>query len=404
MRCIFKLAFSKIEYVGRENIPTDGAIIFAPNHTNGLMDALSVLTIKKGPMVFVARADIFRNKKIAKILAFLKMMPIMRIRDGRENLKKNEEIMQKSVDILKVKIHFCIMPEGTHRAMHSLMPLSKGIFRIALQANENLNSEMPVYIVPVGIEYGDFFRFGASLLINIGKPINISEFVKENNNRELSEMMLQLRSDLHNKIKKQIHYVTDNELHEAIIDASYIRSKNKSSLFETLKERQFQSEILERIDKNSDIINEARHFASLRRKLNIADESLYKNSSITKIIFNSLIIIATTPYFIYSTITSAPIWILAEYLNKKTDDNAMYNTYRFGLMALFLPIIVTISICISASLLKWHLVIASAILTLFSFSFAHFYIKTLRITISNIKIITNTELKTLKSKILSYKY
>ena len=38
-------AYSEISIVGKENIPTDGAVIFAPNHTNALMDALSVLII-----------------------------------------------------------------------------------------------------------------------------------------------------------------------------------------------------------------------------------------------------------------------------------------------------------------------------------------------------------------------
>ena len=37
-----KLSYRNIRYAGRERIPTDGAIIYAPNHTNALMDALVV--------------------------------------------------------------------------------------------------------------------------------------------------------------------------------------------------------------------------------------------------------------------------------------------------------------------------------------------------------------------------
>ena len=57
--------------VGEANIPQDGAIIFSPNHTNTLMDALVVLTYNCQPKVFVARADIFRHRKLAQILPFL---------------------------------------------------------------------------------------------------------------------------------------------------------------------------------------------------------------------------------------------------------------------------------------------------------------------------------------------
>ena len=55
-----KLSYRNIRYVGRERIPTDGAIIYAPNHTNALMDALVVLAMDRRPKVFVARADIFK--------------------------------------------------------------------------------------------------------------------------------------------------------------------------------------------------------------------------------------------------------------------------------------------------------------------------------------------------------
>ena len=83
-------SYRKILHVGKENIPQDGAIIFAPNHTNTLMDALVILAYNHGPKVFVARADIFRNRKLAKILTFMKIMPIMRQRDGISAIKKNQ--------------------------------------------------------------------------------------------------------------------------------------------------------------------------------------------------------------------------------------------------------------------------------------------------------------------------
>ncbi|HQP80729.1 MAG TPA: 1-acyl-sn-glycerol-3-phosphate acyltransferase, partial [Paludibacteraceae bacterium] len=84
----FPLAYHKVEYAGLERIPTDGAVIFAPNHTNALMDALSVSKVSKPPIVYVARADIFRKPLIAKFLNLLKIMPIVRIRDGVSNLKR----------------------------------------------------------------------------------------------------------------------------------------------------------------------------------------------------------------------------------------------------------------------------------------------------------------------------
>ena len=110
-----KLSYREISYVGRDRIPTDGAVIYAPNHTGTLMDAMLLLAIDSSPKVFVARADIFKNPKIAKILTFLKIMPIMRMRDGIDEVKRNNETIEKAVDVLRDKIPFCIFPEGQHQ-------------------------------------------------------------------------------------------------------------------------------------------------------------------------------------------------------------------------------------------------------------------------------------------------
>lgn len=171
-----KLSYRTVRYVGRERIPQDGAVIYAPNHTNALMDALVILAMDRKPKVFVARADIFRNKRLAKVLTWLKIMPIMRMRDGYDEVKKNQEIFEKAVDVLRDKVPFCIFPEGTHQAKYSSLPLSKGIFRIAFQAQE-LMPDMPLYIVPMGLRYGNFFRFRSTIRVQIGEPINVGEFI-----------------------------------------------------------------------------------------------------------------------------------------------------------------------------------------------------------------------------------
>ena len=156
-----KSSYRKIEYSGMERIPGDGAVIFAPNHTGTLMDAMVMLSIDSKPKVFVARADIFKNPKLAKLFRFFKMLPIMRMRDGMDEVKKNNRTIEQAVDVLKDRIPFCIFPEGTHQTKHSLLPLTKGIFRIALQAKEFM-PDTPLYIVPVGITYGSFWRYRAS--------------------------------------------------------------------------------------------------------------------------------------------------------------------------------------------------------------------------------------------------
>ena len=217
---MFRRSYRQFRYIGKENIPTDGAVIFAPNHTNALCDAMAILGIDNRQKVFVARADIFRDPKKAKILTWLKIMPINRVRDGLDEVRHNDETINKAVDTLRDGVPFCILPEGTHRPKHSLLPLRKGIFRIALQANDSFGDEKPVYIVPVGLEYGDYFHLWDSLTVNIGKPINVTEYVKGYGLRVTGDgdlrpqIMMALREELTQRMRELIIWVPDDEHYE----------------------------------------------------------------------------------------------------------------------------------------------------------------------------------------------
>lgn len=198
---LFRQSYRSFRYEGLEKIPTDGAVIFAPNHTNALCDAMAVLGIDHGQKVFVARADIFKDPKKAKILNWLKIMPINRVRDGWEEVRHNDETMNKAVEVLRDGVPFCIFAEGTHHPDRTILPLSKGIFRIALQANDSFGQDKPIYIVPVGIEYGDFFHLWTSVKVTIGEAINVTAFVRDEGVNGLTDeckprLMMALREEL----------------------------------------------------------------------------------------------------------------------------------------------------------------------------------------------------------------
>lgn len=156
---VFRHSFRSFEVVGREHLPSDGAIIYAPNHSNALLDALAILALDNERKVFVARADIFR-----------------RMRDGVEEVLHNDETQFQAIDSLRHRVPFCIMPEGTHRPSHELMPLKKGICRIALQAEAE--GAAPVYIVPVNLYYSSFTDLWCDLRVQIGQPLAVGDVAR----------------------------------------------------------------------------------------------------------------------------------------------------------------------------------------------------------------------------------
>ena len=109
------------------------------------------------------------------------------------------DIFDISVNVLKNKHYLCVMPEGNHGHQRKLRPLVKGIFRIAFQAQEKLGSEPFVKIVPVGLDFGDYVKQNASLYINYGKPIEVSEYweqFQENSARAINALKSRLGEEL----------------------------------------------------------------------------------------------------------------------------------------------------------------------------------------------------------------
>ena len=205
-------SFRRYKVIGQENIPQDGACIFGANHTNTLMDALVLLSMNSEKKVFIARGDIFKKPFIAKLMHFCRILPIYRIRDGFKSVKdNNSEIIDKAADVVRDNVKLFLYPEAAHRTKHSLRQLSKGIFHIALQANNQFGHEKPVYIVPTGIEYGDYFRYRSTALINFGEAINVTEFVNQHKDENEAVIMNGLRELLSERLSKQISFIPDSE-------------------------------------------------------------------------------------------------------------------------------------------------------------------------------------------------
>ena len=189
---------------GLENIPKGKTVIFAPNHQNALIDALAILSVKTWQPVFLARADIFQKPLISKILTFLKIMPVYRIRDGYGSLHKNDEVFNKTVDVLKNQNGLCLMPEGNHGDKKRLrLPLKKGLARIAFQAEEACKGTLDIHVVPVGLDYTHYSRVGSPLHIRFGPPIRVKPMLstyKKNPAKAYKELLDLVAQGIKNEI------------------------------------------------------------------------------------------------------------------------------------------------------------------------------------------------------------
>lgn len=408
---MLKHSYRKIRYVGREKIPSDGAVIYAPNHTNALMDALVILALDKKPKVFVARADIFKNPKIAKILTFLKILPIMRIRDGFEEVKKNNVTIEKAVDVLRDRVPFCILPEGTHRAMHSLLPLSKGIFRIAIQAQEILGEEVPLYIVPMGLEYGNFFRYHSTVLVQVGNPINIRDFIAGHKGLTEAEEMNILKEELTKRMKEVILYIPDDEFYDATHEICAAVANEQRDIY--LKEHpdSGRRSLDTRYNTNKKTLAEiadmrSRDTAETRELLEKADETFHQRNragiSLNSVtlrhpllsgLLKIILLIISLPYTLTAGTATLPLTGVCAFLFTKMKDRAFFNSIRMVVNLVLWPVLLIIYAVIAYSVLPWE--IASCIVLLLapaSYAAMEIY-RLFRLAVSDIRLALHRPLR-----------
>ena len=407
-----KTSFRDIKYIGTERIPKDSAVIFAPNHTGTLMDALVILAMDNKPKVFIARADIFKNPKLAKLLAFLKMMPIMRMRDGMDEVKKNNRTIEIAADVLKDKVPLCMYPEGTHQAKYSMLPLSKGIFRIALQAKELLGDK-PLYIVPTGIRYGNFYRFRSSVRVQFGNPINVGEFIAEHIDRTAPEQINLMRELLTVRMRENIHYIPNDEEYDAkkeICAAMYSeqckRSKknevnplvdlNKKTAEEIETLKQSKPEIAERLIA---LGNEA---VKMRKRKQISLKSIAKPRGVLTQAARALLLLVTLPYTLFAMVSTLPVTALYRALEGKFKDKAFLNSVRCVIKLLLWPLLfiaytVTAFVCMPK---MWAILTVVALLPVNVVSQDTF--RAMRMAASDFKFLCNKPLQAKYNKIRQF--
>ena len=403
---VLKLSYRNISYVGRENIPQDGAVIYAPNHTNALMDALVILAMDRKAKVFVARADIFKKPLLAKIFKFLKIMPIMRMRDGIDEVKKNTETIEKAVDVLRDKVPFCIFPEGTHQAKYSSLPLSKGIFRIAFQAQE-LMPDMPLYIVPVGLRYGSFFRFRSTVRVQIGEPINVGEYIAAHPDSTPQEQMNMMKEVLTERMQKTIFYIPNDEDYDATYDicaavvkrrANSIKNRNLRGMDAYFAANNMTVEQITRLKQENPeeaqrLMALGKEVSQIRKAKRISLSSVAMKNPFWSRLLKSLILIAKLPYNIPATILTLPIKLICKFIFTKLKDFAFRNSIRFLMNLLLWPVLMIIYSVIAFVLLPWQWALLIIALMIPAPIVAHETYRLIRMMISDLRLMCNKDLR-----------
>lgn len=148
----------RIRIKGYENVPADGGVIFAINHTSNWDPVIAGVSSKR-PLRFMAKEELFKNPVFGFIIKKLGAFPIRRGRNDIGAIKSSMKILGGG-DIL------LMFPEG-HRVKNNRAVKAKpGVAMIAHMAK--------VPVVPVNIS--GKYAWMQKITVTYGRPIYLDEY------------------------------------------------------------------------------------------------------------------------------------------------------------------------------------------------------------------------------------
>ena len=344
--------YRRIQIIGKENIPYGSRFIITPNHQNALMDAMAVLySVEEKDIIFVARADIFKKKSQKKILTLFKMLPIYRIRDGVQELSKNEEIFERSVRILTAQVPVCLMPEGNHGDKRKLRNFVKGAFRIAFRAQELTGEEESLKILPVGLDYKHYQKYYTDLLIVIGEPINVIDYMDDYNESQPKGLNT-LRDRVAEEMKKLMIHISNDELYDLYQDMRHIWNSRMrkmigirgESLFDQFKAdkvmiRIFDSKYDTEPDALRSLAEKTSSYIKNLKALNMRNKVIEKRGgSFISMIIPFILLLVTFPVAFYGFINNWFPFNIPVRKTRNIKDKQFQSSFKFVFSLMLFPV------------------------------------------------------------------
>lgn len=168
-RCVTFLAGARVIVRGKENIPTDTAVLYVGNHRS-YFDVVLTLNHFPGITGYVAKVEMLRYP-----LLNLWMKNIHCLFLDRSDIKKGMKTILEGIEDVKNGISLCIFPEGTRNKIpDTFLPFHEGSFKIAEKGGVPV---VPMTIVNSADVFEDHLprMKKTTVIIEFQKPVMISE-------------------------------------------------------------------------------------------------------------------------------------------------------------------------------------------------------------------------------------
>ncbi len=158
LKAVYLLPF-RFRFLGTENIPAEGGIIFCPNHISN-HDPITITIAQKRTLTFMGKDSLFKIPLIGWILRKIGAFPVKRGAGDIGAVKKAIEIIQNQNALV-------MFPEGTRNKTDELLLEFKT--GAALVAKKGGGKIIPVAIIGK-------YRLFSRITVQFGTPVSPEDF------------------------------------------------------------------------------------------------------------------------------------------------------------------------------------------------------------------------------------
>lgn len=308
IRIFLKTYFRSLEVFGLENIPDKGPVIYVANHPSAAIDPILIAVSLKEKLFFLAAAEFF-GKGLQKTIFKnqFNMIPVYRPWKNKDQKTSNEDMFKDCYTSLGNGNSILLFPEATSETISKIRDLKTGAIRIKM-GFENLQKNIEVPIIPIGLSYTNPHEFQSKVVLKIGKPI---EFSPKDENTEIGEVYREKTLEIQKALEDCIIHI-ENFKNESLVKkvnrlfANFYRNEKDLSPNNRLSNFEFKQSIARAAsyfenknpDKFKTISARINNYFKKLEELKVSNDSVERSGRDKPSLFRVLFLLLGFPFFL----------------------------------------------------------------------------------------------------------
>lgn len=336
IRLGMRLYYSEIKVKNAHLLDESGPTIIIANHPNTLVDAWLIGNLCKQPIYYMTKGTFFSSPLKMWFLRSLKLIPINRATENRTKGVSNDETFAECYKLLEEGKTLVVFPEGNSFMERKLRDLKSGTARIALEVEKRNHGKIGIKVIPMGLIYLQANKFRSSVLVNVGNPIGVTEYVEEYKESQITAAK-KLTSKFRTALESVLITTQSKDQEDLIEDLTQaLQSKYRGAGNGVEKEIDLLKQVRDRVEEISLIepwkVEEIQHLmmninwrlAKLKIRADFLDRRFRSTMFVRQIISSIVFLIIGFPLFIVGVIHNIIPYKLTEYLLPKLVKHVEY--------------------------------------------------------------------------------